>query len=82
MLCSIMLPAQDENPLRVIAAPRLPDCYANAINNLKTVPGEQSACAAAALTGQRVVVDDIRNYLGPHCGARQHRLRQCDWHRG
>ncbi|MGV7207924.1 CHASE domain-containing protein [Oxalobacteraceae bacterium A2-2] len=55
-MCSILL--RDGERLRVAAAPSLPDFYSEALEGAVLGVGHGS-CAEAALTGRRVIVEDI-----------------------
>lgn len=60
MMCSILLIDRDTNRLKVVAAPRLPDFYNEAVDGL---PADQEigSCGTAIVTRQRVIVRDIQN---------------------
>lgn len=51
----------DQNRLACAAAPSLPDFYIEALNPTPVGP-EVGSCGAAAHTGKRVIVSDIRNH--------------------
>ncbi len=57
MICSILTLDEDDR-LRLGAAPSLPDYYNEALDGLQIGPGVGS-CGAAAYSGERVVIEDI-----------------------
>ncbi|MFZ4535560.1 EAL domain-containing protein [Propionivibrio sp.] len=61
MLCSILLLDSQGHHLRTGSAPSLPDFYNAAIDGIKIGIGAGS-CGTAALTGERVIVDDIKTH--------------------
>ena len=62
-LCSVLLFDQDEQCLRLGAAPSLPDLYNQAIDGVK-IGLNVGSCGTAAYLGQRVIVEDI--YAHPY----------------
>ena len=69
VICSVLLLDEDGKHLRHCTAPSLPDYYNKAIDGIEIGP-EVGTCAAAAYTGERVIVEDINsdagwvNYIG------------------
>ena len=59
MLCSVLLLDARGERLQMGAAPSLPDEYNRAVDGLPIGP-EVGSCGAAASSGQRVVVEDVR----------------------
>lgn len=57
MRCSVLL-LDEEQRLRVVAAPSFPDEYNNAIDGIRIGPSVGS-CGTAAYLGKRVIVEDI-----------------------
>lgn len=62
-LCSVLLLSPDGKHLHLGAGPSLPADYNAAIEGLEIGP-QVGSCGAAAWSGQRVVVEDVRNH--PH----------------
>jgi len=58
MMCSILLLDEDGEHLRVGAGPSLPAFFNAAVQGVSIYSGE-GACCRAALTGSRVIVEDI-----------------------
>ena len=77
-LGAVML-VDDQNRLRVAAAPNLPPAFRAAIDRMRIEPGA-AACGAAAHSGQLVIVDDILadpRWHAYHDAAREADLRAC-----
>ena len=62
MKCSILLLEEDNEHLRLIAAPSLPRFYNDAVDGISIGP-HVGSCGAAACTGERVIVSDITTHL-------------------
>lgn len=61
MICTILLLDEDGKHLRHGAAPSMPEAYNKALDGL--VIGESAgSCGTAAYTGQRVIVEDVRQH--------------------
>jgi len=60
MLCSILLVERATNTLKLVAAPRLPDFYNEAVDGLP-IARAIGSCGTAIITGQRVISKDIQN---------------------
>lgn len=60
-ICSILLIDQQEQCLRIGAAPHLPDFYNEAVNGLKIGIGVGS-CGNTAATGERTIVQEIASH--------------------
>jgi diguanylate cyclase (GGDEF)-like protein/PAS domain S-box-containing protein len=78
-LCSVMLVDDEENVLRLGAAPNLPGPYARACSRVAIGPAS-GACGTAAHLGSQVVVADVAT--DPRCDdwrelAQQHGLLAC-----
>ena len=65
LICSILLLDESGTRLYHSAAPSLPDFYISSTDGFKIGPAVGS-CGAAAFTGQRVVVRDIRTHPNWH----------------
>ena len=61
MRCSLMMPNAQQTHLRLIAAPSLPPSYRNLIDGVEIRLGSY-ACAAAACSGERVLVEDMAQH--------------------
>jgi diguanylate cyclase (GGDEF)-like protein/PAS domain S-box-containing protein len=61
MRCSLMMPNARKTHLRLIAAPSLPPSYRDLINGVEIRLGSY-ACAAAACSGERVLVEDMAQH--------------------
>jgi PAS domain S-box-containing protein len=57
ILCSILL-LDEENRLRIAAAPSLPDFFNEAVDGIEIGP-QVGCCGAAAFLGERVIAEDI-----------------------
>lgn len=60
-LCSVLLFDQNEQCLRLGAAPSLPDFYNQAIDGVK-IGLNVGSCGTAAYLGQRIIVEDITTH--------------------
>ncbi|MHB8972888.1 MAG: SpoIIE family protein phosphatase [Pirellulaceae bacterium] len=61
MTCSVLLFDSNQHCLRLGAAPNLPDYYNAAVDGLTVGPAVGS-CGAAASTGRRIIVSDVRSH--------------------
>ncbi|MEJ2395730.1 MAG: EAL domain-containing protein [Candidatus Thiodiazotropha sp.] len=77
MYCSILLLDEDEKHLLFGAAPSLPDSFSEYVHGL-TVGQGMGSCGMAALTGQRVIAEDLHIHpfwadcheIADQCGVR------------
>ena len=60
-MASVMLADRSTNTLRCAAAPSLPPVCQAVIRSIEIAPGRGS-CAAAAFSGERLVIDDLPNH--------------------
>lgn len=79
IVCSVLLSDNENNYLRLLSAPSMPDFYKNAINNIQISEGITSF-GTAAYTRNRIIISDIAEipHQAPHKKLALHAgLRSC-----